>query len=83
LILEDSPVPCILGDDFLASAKMRLDFASSSYSFAFQPLCQYDFDSFGFSEQHYHVFPCSERVLNDLVAYVSPLSVDGPGSSIS
>jgi hypothetical protein len=77
LILEDSPVPCILGADFLASAKMRLDFASSSYSFAFQPLCQYDFDSFGFSEQHHHLFPCSESVLNDLVAHVSPVSVDG------
>lgn len=72
LILEDSSVPCIL-----VSTKVRLDFASSSYSFAFQPLCQYDFDSFGFSEPHYHVFPCSERVLNGLVAYVSPLSVDG------
>jgi hypothetical protein len=76
-ILEDSPVPCILGADFLASAKMRFDFASLSYSFAFQPLCQYDFDSFGFSEQHYHVFPSSERFLYDLVAYVSPLSFGG------
>jgi hypothetical protein len=77
LILEDSPVPCILGADFLGFAKIRLDFSSSLYSFAFQPLCQYDFESFGFSDQHHNVFPCSERALNDLVAYVSPLSVDG------
>jgi hypothetical protein len=73
LILEDSPVPCILGADFLAFAKIRLDFSSSLYSFAFKPLCQYDVVSFGFSDQHYDVFPCSERALNDLVAYVSPL----------
>jgi hypothetical protein len=43
LVLDNSPVPSILGADFLAFAKMQLDFASSCYTFAFQQSCRYDF----------------------------------------
>jgi hypothetical protein len=75
LILDDSPIPCILGADFLAFAGMRLDFATSSYTFAFQPLCRYDFEPFKFSEQRYGVFPCTEEALQELVAYTSPVGV--------
>jgi hypothetical protein len=77
LILEDSPVPCILGADFLAFAKMRLDFATLSYSFAFRQACRYDFEPGCFSYEQYHIFPCLEKDLKDLVAHVSPLSVSG------
>lgn len=76
-ILEDSPAPCILGADFLVFAKVRLDFASFSYSFAFQPLCRYDFESFSFAERHSHVFPCSERDLYGLAAFRSPAAPFG------
>jgi hypothetical protein len=68
-------VPAILGADFLAFAKMQLDFANSCYTFAFQQSCRYDFESLDFSMQHYHVFPCSEGALNEIVAYTSSLSI--------
>jgi hypothetical protein len=75
LVLDNSPVPSILGADFLAFAKIQLDFSSSCYTFAFQQACRYDFETLDFSMQHYHIFPCSEEALNELVAYTSSLSV--------
>jgi hypothetical protein len=33
---EHCPVPCILGVDFFTLAKVRMDFATRRYSFAFQ-----------------------------------------------
>jgi hypothetical protein len=63
--LDDSPVPCILGADFLSFAKMQLDFASSSYFFAFPRSCRYDVESLDLSKQH-SVFPCSEKALKQL-----------------
>jgi hypothetical protein len=75
LVIDDSPVPSILGADFLSFAKMQLDLANSCYTFAFQKSCWYDFESLDVSMQHFHVFPCPEEALNELIAYTSSLSV--------
>jgi hypothetical protein len=40
-IFDESSVLCILGVDFLAFGKVQLDFASSSYSFAFDTESRY------------------------------------------
>jgi hypothetical protein len=75
LVLDSSPVPSILGADFLSFIKMQPDFANSRYIFAFQQSCRYDCESLDFSMQDFHVFPYSEEALNELVAYTSSLSV--------
>jgi hypothetical protein len=73
LIFEDSLVPCILGADFMAFAKMQLDFATLSYKFAFEPTCHYDFERLDFCSHESRPFPCSEELTN-LAAYSSPVS---------
>jgi hypothetical protein len=78
LVFGDSPVPCILGADFLSFAKMQLDFATSSYTFAFEGSCQYDFEPLDFSSLYSHCFPCPEEVLKQLVAYTSSMSLSEP-----
>jgi hypothetical protein len=72
-ILDHSPVPCILGADILSFAKMQLDFASSSYSFAFRPSCRYDFESLDLSKKDL-LFPYSEKAMAQLVNHISPMS---------
>jgi hypothetical protein len=37
LVLDYCLIPCILGVDFLAFAKVRIDFAACRYTFLFQP----------------------------------------------
>ena len=58
-IFDESPVPCILGMDFLVFAKVQLDFAASSYSFAFDKENQYKFESLALSKGDSLVFPCT------------------------
>jgi hypothetical protein len=54
LVFGDFPVPCILGADFLSFAKMQLDFATSSYTFAFEGSCRYNFEPLDFSSLYSH-----------------------------
>jgi hypothetical protein len=61
-VLDHSPVPCILGADFLAFAKIRIDFATSSYSFAFDKAHQYDFEPMDSSLLRSGSFPFEEEV---------------------
>jgi hypothetical protein len=75
LVLGDSPVPCILGADFLSFTKMQLDFAMSLYTFPFNRSCQYDFEPLDFSSWNSHCFPCPKEVLKQLVAYTSSMSL--------
>lgn len=72
LIFEDSPVPCILGADFLAFVKMQLDFSTMTYTFAFDRACRYDFERFDGGSRDGKSFPCSEQALTQLVACASP-----------
>jgi hypothetical protein len=72
-VLENSPVPAILGMDFLVFAKMKLDFVNGCYMFAFRPSSRYDFESMDLSMGCYNLFPCSEKALTDLVAYTSSI----------
>jgi hypothetical protein len=64
-----------LGSGFLSFAKMQLDFATSSYTSAFNRSCQYDFEPLDFPAWNSHCFPCPEEVLNQLVAYTSSMSL--------
>ncbi|PNF31069.1 hypothetical protein B7P43_G17391, partial [Cryptotermes secundus] len=45
-ILRDSPIPCILGVDFMSHAKVQLDFVARKYSFRFCPEKDFDFEPF-------------------------------------
>jgi transposase InsO family protein len=60
LLFDRCPVPCILGVDFLQSARLRIDFAASCYSFGFLPDKEFDFRSLEFSKHPSQLFPCSE-----------------------
>jgi transposase InsO family protein len=43
-VLNDSPIPCILGVDFMSHAKVQLNFATQKYSFLFSPERDFDFE---------------------------------------
>jgi hypothetical protein len=45
-ILRNSPIPGILGVDFMSHAKLQLAFAARKYSFLFCPERSFDFESF-------------------------------------
>ena len=47
-ILRDSPIPCILGVDFMSHTKVQLDFVARKYSFRFCPEQDFDFEPFEF-----------------------------------
>jgi hypothetical protein len=73
LVLEESPIPSILGVDFLSSVKMQIDFANSCYTFAFQKSCRYDFEAFDPYVLQSCRFPCSEEALVEMIGYTSSL----------
>lgn len=66
LVLVDSPIPCILGVDFMARAKVRLDFIACQYSFLFHPEQEFDFEAFDLGKCVSQKFPCAEEVLAGL-----------------
>jgi hypothetical protein len=74
LIFDDSPVPCILGIDFLAFAKVQLDFATSSYSFAFDPESRFQFEALALPKGESPSFPCGSEEMNRLTSFVLPKS---------
>jgi hypothetical protein len=67
------PCPVYIGADFMAFAKIQLDFSTLSYKFAFDPTCRYNFERFGFCSHESLAYPCSEELTN-LAAYSSPVS---------
>jgi hypothetical protein len=79
MVLDHSPVPCILGADFLSFAKMQLDFATSSYSFAFQKGRQYDFESLDSSVLSSCPFPSEEGALIGRAMNISSLGTTEAG----
>jgi transposase InsO family protein len=58
LILEDCPLPCILGVDFLAKAKVRIDFAARKYCFLFHPELEFTWEQFNLAQITSREFPC-------------------------
>jgi hypothetical protein len=75
LVLEESPVPSILGANFLSFVKMQIDCANSCYMFEFQKSCRYDFGAFYLSMLQSCSIPCSEEALVEMIGYTSSLSV--------
>ena len=66
LVLADSPIPCILGVDFMARAKVRLDFGARRYSFLFRPEQEFDFEQFDLAKCMSRNFPCAEKIVAGL-----------------
>jgi hypothetical protein len=48
LVFEHCPIPCVLRVDFLALTKLRMDFATQRYSFAFRSEKEFYFQSLDF-----------------------------------
>jgi hypothetical protein len=67
LVLEDCPVPCILGADFLMTAKMRLDFATRRYSFGFKPETEFEFAWLDVTKRAPQEFPCPREESSHLM----------------
>jgi hypothetical protein len=74
MVLDHSPVPCILGADFLSFAQMQLDFSASSYSFAFQKARQNYFESLDSSMLRSCSFPFEKGALIGRAMVTSSLS---------
>ena len=72
LVFEYCPVPCILGVDFLTFAKVRIDFSTCRYSFAFQPETEFEFQSLDFCRHSSQTFPCSEDAFSCLICSCLP-----------
>jgi hypothetical protein len=67
LVLDHCPVPCILGADFLTTAKMRLDFATRRYSFGFKPEQEFEFACLDVTKQASQEFPCPREEFGPLM----------------
>jgi hypothetical protein len=70
MVLDHSPLPCILGADFLGFAKVHLDFSRSTYTFAFQGRL-YGFEPVDSSTLHPYSFPVEKR---DFVSHAMVVS---------
>jgi hypothetical protein len=58
----------MLGLDFLSFAKIQLDFATFSFSFAFDKSRRYDFVPVDVSSMHSQCFPSTEEAWKEVVA---------------
>jgi hypothetical protein len=67
-VMEECPVPCILGVYFLSFAQMTLNFRSPSCAFAFKHSQIFQFDSVDFSKLHVNIFPFGGSDLGRLAA---------------
>jgi hypothetical protein len=72
LVLKECPIPCILGVNFLAMAKLRVDFVARRYSFQFHPEQEFEFESLDLAVAASQHFPSPiERVASLLCGSVS------------
>jgi hypothetical protein len=76
LVFDRSSVPCILGNDFLMSARVRIDFGISRYSFGFRPEREFDICSLDLCKDSSLSFPCSEEAFSRLVCPCFPILRD-------
>jgi hypothetical protein len=74
-VLDNSPVPCILGLDFLTFTQVQMDFATFSFSFAFDKLRRYDLASVEVPSMPSLSFPCTEEEWQGVVACAWSLCV--------
>jgi hypothetical protein len=72
-IMENCPVNCILGVDFLSFAQINLNFGNSNYAFAFEHSLVFQFESLDSSKQYSNIFPCAEGDLDRLSAFCTSL----------
>ena len=72
LIFEQCPVPCVLGVDFLGRARVRMNFATGTYSFDFRPEKEFEFHSLDSCGSPPQVFPCAENRFSSIVCPCVP-----------
>jgi hypothetical protein len=58
-VLDDYPVPCILGVNFLSLAKVRIDFSARRYCFLFQLEKDFEIESLDLDKCISKAFPGS------------------------
>jgi hypothetical protein len=66
-ILDDCPIPCILGVNFLTMAKVRIDFVARRYSFLGCSELEFEFDPFDFAICASQKFPSPTEVVASLL----------------
>jgi hypothetical protein len=66
-ILNSCPIPCILGVNFLAHAKVCLNLADRRYKFLFHPEAEFDCESFDFQKGMSQKYPYSEEGYTSLL----------------
>jgi hypothetical protein len=76
LVLDHCPVPCILGVDFLTSARVRIDFTVRRFGFVFQPDEEFEFWCPDLSKLPSLRFPCPEDAFSYLTCPCLPAMPD-------
>jgi hypothetical protein len=62
-VMEDCPVLCILGVDFLSFAQINLNFGNSTCAFAFEPSLVFQFESLDSSIQYNIISSCVRKMI--------------------
>jgi hypothetical protein len=81
-ILRDSPIPCILGVDYMSNAKVQLDFAARKYSFLFCPERNFDFESFELRQGMSLKFPSPIKLVAGLLYEPSVANSEEPADTV-
>jgi transposase InsO family protein len=61
LILDECPIPCVLGVDFMIRAKMQIDFSTRRYGFAFHADQNFQWESYNLQQCAAQRFPSSNE----------------------
>jgi transposase InsO family protein len=78
LVLDDCPIPCILGVDFLTSTKMRVDFSMRTYNFGFHPDEEFKFEPVDLGQVISQDFPCPNDARETLLCASLPAELGNP-----
>jgi hypothetical protein len=78
LVFERCPVPCVLGMDFLGLTRLRLDFGTQRYSFAFRPESEFQLQGLDSCRKSCLAFPCTDEEFGRLVCPCLPEITDNP-----
>jgi hypothetical protein len=77
-MLSDCPIQCILGIDFLAKARVWIDFAARRYAFCFHPTREFDFERLDLPNGTSQQFSCSNDGMTSLVCGSVSLGSEQP-----
>jgi hypothetical protein len=77
-ILEECPILCILGVEFMTRAQMCVDFSARRYSFRFHPGKQFEFEIPDLSGGLSSTFPCPQETASCLLCGSSQAGLEEP-----